>query len=292
MNLHKKTVAAVLLAAVVVHAYAFNSGFTLGLKANLTGSLTMPHITKADMDYLGGDGMRGSLGYITTGEADLTYIFDSIRYFYLQDNSIFGGLGWGCAFGLGQGFSGQISGQYNDTLKQKIDVFCRVHMTPVLTLTSGVRSYFLRNRLALGFNTGIRMPLDPQPIYELYTNLTPEQVEKLKKEGLDFSSETGTLLITQEQMKKINPVGFTFKGFIEYNQPFLSNMEIVLGGFLAYTIYKPKYVTMPQKLIDAAKAGGKLKNPPVEVDVVNHPINSFYMNSLDFGVTVGLTFKV
>lgn len=296
MNLYKKTVAAVLLAAVIIHAYAFDSGFTLGLKANLTGSLTRPKISKEDMDYLGGDGMRGSLGYVTTGEADVTYIFDSIRYFHLQDNSIFGGLGWGFALGLGQGFSGQISGQYNNDLNNKkgkrIDVFCRVHMTPVMTFTTGVRSYFLRNRLSLGFNTGIRMPLDPQPTYELYTNLTPEEVKELKKTGLDFSSETGTLLISNEQMKKINPIGFTFKGSIEYNQPFLSNMEIVLGGFLAYTVYKPKYLAMPQKLINAAKAGGEKKDPPVDVDVVNRPINSFYMNSLDFGVTVGLTFKV
>ena len=54
MHLHKKTVAVVLLATVVVHLYAFNSGFTLGLKANLTGSLTDPRISKKDMDYLGG----------------------------------------------------------------------------------------------------------------------------------------------------------------------------------------------------------------------------------------------
>lgn len=293
MRLHKKTVAVVLFAIAAIHLYAFNSGFTLGLKANLTGSLTDPRIKKKDMDYLGGDGMKGTLGYITTGEADLTYIFDSVRFFHLENNDVFGGLGLSFALGLGQGFSGQISGQYNDTLKKRIDVFCRVHMTPVMTFTTGVRSYFLRNRLALGMNTGIKMPLDPHPTYELYTNLTPGEVEALKNATggkLDFSSETGTLLITEKQMKKINPVGFTFKGFVEYNQPFLSNMEIVLGGFLAYTVYKPKYITMPQKLIDAAKAGGEAKG--ITVDVVNTPINSFYMNSLDFGVTVGLTFKV
>ena len=292
MHLHKKTVAVVLLATVVVHLYAFNSGFTLGLKANLTGSLTDPWINKKDMDYLGGDGMKGTLGYVTTGEADLTYIFDSIRYFRMQDNSIFGGMGWSFALGLGQGFSGQISGQYNAQLNdgkgKKIDVFCRIHMTPVITLTTGGRSYFLRNRLAVGFNTGIRMPLDPQPIYELYTNLSPEEVKKLKTAtggNVDFSNETGTLLISQELMKKINPVGFIFKGFIEYNQPFLSNMEIVFGGFLSYTIYKPKYITMPQKLVNAAK----YNNPSVDFD---KPINSFYMNSFDFGITIGLTFKV
>ena len=69
MRLHKKTVAVVLFAIAAIHLYAFNSGFTLGLKANLTGSLTDPRIKKKDMDYLGGDGMKGTLGYITTGEA-------------------------------------------------------------------------------------------------------------------------------------------------------------------------------------------------------------------------------
>ena len=291
MHLHKKTVAVVLIVAAAVHLSAFDSGFTLGLKANLTGSLTQPRISKADMAYLGGDGMSGSLGYVTTGEADLTYIFDSIRYFRLQDNSVFGGLGWGFALGLGQGFTGQISGQYDKTLGKKIDVFCRIHMTPVLTFTTGVRSYFLRNRLALGLNTGIRMPLDMQPIYEMYTNLTPKEVEEIKKETgkdgepIDFSNETGTLLITKEQMKKINPIGYIFKGYIEYNQPFLANMEIVLGAFLSYTIYKPKYITMPPKLIHAAEKQGA-KN------VTTTPIDSLYLNSFDFGVTVGLTFKV
>jgi len=292
MHLYKKTALLLLLTLSALPVYAFDSGFVLGVKANLTGSLTRPRINKADMDYLGGDGMRGTLGYVTTGEVDLTYLFDSVKYFNRQDNGTFGGLGLNFALGLGQGFSGQISGQHNDTLNKRIDVFCRVHMTPVLTFTSGLKSYFLQNRIALGVDTGIRMPLDPQPIYELYTNLTPDEVATLQKEGLDFSNETGTLLITEKQMKKINPVGFIFKGLVEYNQPFIDRMELLFGAFLSYTVYKPKYVTMPQKLIDAAKAGGKLKKPPVDVDVVNTPIKSFYMNSLDFGLTLGLTFKV
>lgn len=294
MYLHKKTVAVVLLATIVVHLYAFNSGFTLGLKANLTGSFTRPKINQTDMDLLGANRMDGSLGYITTGEVDLTYIFDSIRYFRMQDNSIFGGLGWSFALGLGQGFTGQISGQYDtDALKKQIDLFCRIHMTPVLTFTTGVRSYFLRNRLSLGGNIGIKLPLDPQPVYEVYTNLTPEEVNILKKATkgeVDFSNETGTLLITDEQMKKINPIGFIMKGYIEYNQPFLNNMEIVLGAFLSYAVYRPKYVTMPQKLITAAQANAIKENRTL--NLVDTPINSLYLNSLDFGVSIGLTFKV
>lgn len=292
MSLHKKLAVLIILAvSSALHLYAFDSGFRLSLRANLTGSLTRPKISKEDLAYLGGDGMQGMLGYVTTGEADLTYLFDSIRYFQCQDNSAFGGLGWCFALGLGQGFSGQISGQYNDAIKKRVNVFCRVHMAPVLTFGSGIRSYFLKNRLAIGGTVGIRMPLDPQPTYELYTNLTPKEVEDIKKatriggEPIDFSNETGTLQITEEQMKKINPVGYVFKGFIEYNQPFITNMEIVLGMFLSYTIYKPKYVTMPQKLVNAAERQGA-KN------ITRTPIKSFYMNSLDFGINVGLNFKV
>ncbi|MEL3906367.1 MAG: hypothetical protein P1P65_04990 [Treponema sp.] len=291
MKLYKRAALLMLTAVCIFPLHAFNSGLRLGLRANLTGSLTRPKISKADMAYLGGNGMKGMLGYVTTGEADLTYLFDSIKYFRCQDNEVFGGLGWSFALGLGQGFSGQVSGAYNETIHKQVNVFCRVHMTPVLTFGSGIRSYFLRNRLALGGTVGIRMPLDPQPIYEMYTNLTPKEVDQIKDatntDGapIDFGNETGTLQITEDQMRKINPVGYMFKGVIEYNQPFITNMEIVLGMFLSYTIYKPKYVTMPPKLIHAAEKQGA-KN------VTGTPINSFYMNSLDFGITVGLNFKV
>lgn len=296
MYKHKKHIAILFSAVFIFHAYAFNSGFTLGLKANLTGSLTRPKINEEDKALLGANRMDGSLGYITTGEAELTYLFDSIRYFRLQDNNVFGGLGWSFALGLGQGFAGQISGQLDkDVLNKQINIYCRIHMTPVLTFTTGLRSYFLRNRLSLGGNIGIKMPLDPQPVYELYTNLTPEEVNSLKKAtngGIDFSNETGTLLITDDQIKKINPFGFIMKGTIEYNQPFLTNMEIVLGAFLSYAVYRPKYVTMPQKLITAAHENAKRKDQHSKLNLLNTPINSLYLNSLDFGVTVGLTFKV
>lgn len=296
MYKHKKHIAILFSAVFIFHAYAFNSGFTLGLKANLTGSLTRPKINEEDKALLGANRMNGSLGYITTGEAELTYLFDSIRYFRLQDNNVFGGLGWSFALGLGQGFTGQISGQLDkDVLNKQIDIYCRIHMTPVLTFTTGLRSYFLRNRLSLVGNIGIKMPLDPQPVYELYTNLTPEEVNILKKAtkgAIDFSNETGTLLITNDQIKKINPVGFIMKGTIEYNQPFLTNMEIVLGAFLSYAVYRPKYVTMPQKLITAAHENAKRKDQHSKLNLLNTPINSLYLNSLDFGVTVGLTFKV
>lgn len=289
--MNKKFFLTCFLIFISLQCFAFKSGFTLGLKANFTGTLTHPLISKADMDYLGGDGMKGMLGYITTGDAELTYIFDSVRYFGYQDTSVFGGLGLAFNLGIGQGFSGQISGQNNDTVG-RIDVFCRVYMKPVLNTGASLKTLLFNNRLALGFGTGLNIPLDPHPTYELYTNLTKDEINKLKAVDLDFDSETGTLVITSEQMKKINPVGYNLRGFVEYNQPVISSMELTVGAFMSYTIYKPKYVTMPKKLIDAAKKGGLAKTPAVNVDIENTPINSFYMNSLNFGVSLGLLFKV
>ena len=62
-------------------AFAFEEGFTLGLKAIFSGSYTDPHINEADKEYLGAAFMRGMAGFIMNGEAELTYIFDSKRYF-------------------------------------------------------------------------------------------------------------------------------------------------------------------------------------------------------------------
>ncbi|MGP1439062.1 MAG: hypothetical protein ACTTKH_08335, partial [Treponema sp.] len=71
--------------------FAVDNGFTLGINVYPTAALTMPHISKEDMAYLGGNGMTGMLGYITTSSAELTYLFDSVRYFGYQDGSIFSG---------------------------------------------------------------------------------------------------------------------------------------------------------------------------------------------------------
>ncbi len=270
-------------------AFAFDSGFTLGVRANLAGSLTDPHISKEDRNYLGAEFMRGMLGFVVSGDVELTYIFDSKRYFNYTDNNIFGGLGWAFNLGIGQGFSGQISGSTNERIG-KIDVYCRVFMSPVLNFSTSLKTYFLKNRLALSFTVGGKMPMDPDPTYELYSNLTKKQLEDCEAEGLDFYPETGTLVVSEKMMKKINPIGALLKLGVEYNQPVIETMELTFGAFLQYYIYRPKYVIMPKKVVDAAVLNGQ-KNG-ITIDFENHPINSFYMNSFDFGLIVGLLFKV
>ncbi|UTY26746.1 hypothetical protein [Treponema denticola] len=261
-------------------AFAFEEGFTLGLRSNFSGSYTDPHINEADKQYLGAAFMRGMAGFIMNGEAELTYIFDSKRYFNYTNNNTFGGLGLAFNIGVGQGFSGQISGSNG------IEVYCRVYMTPVVTFGTSLKTMLLKNRLVLGFGIGGRLLADPQPTYELYTNLNKEQLENLAGEGFDFSPETGTLYIPESMMKKMNPLGLVLKTSIEYNQPVIARMDIMIGAYASYAVYKPGYVSLPRKLMENAKK----QNPQINFE--RDEIKSFYMNNLDFGISLGLLFKV
>ena len=278
---------------------AFEKGFTLGLKALFSGSYTDPHIGQADKEYLGAHFMRGMVGFVVSGEAELTYIFDAKRYFNYQTNNTFSGLGLSFNLGVGQGFSGQISGTQRQRFEingekylKDIEVYCRVYMTPVVTFGTAVKAMFFQNRFALGFGLGGKMLADPQPTYELYTNLTDEEVKYMYNngQGPDFSAETGTLYIPEAMMQKMNPLGLVLKTSLEYNQPVISRMDITIGAYMSYTVYKPGYVSLPKKIAKAAIENGKNNN--ISVDFERDKIKSFYMNNVDFGISLGLLFKV
>ena len=297
----KKIVFLVMFVFISFSAFAFNEGFTLGLRANFSGSYTDPYINEADKKYLGADFMHGMVGFIMNGDAELTYIFDSVRYFNYTNN-IFGGLGLAFNLGIGQGFSGQISGTKQQSFtgadgkpyKKDIEVYCRVYMTPVITFGTGLKTLLLKNRLVLGFGIGGKLLADPQPTYELYTNLNEEELKELKdsEAKIDFYPETGTLFIPQSMMKKMNPLGLLLKLSIEYNQPIISTMGLTMGGYLSYSIYKPGSVALPKKIEQAAIINGLTQNPQVHVNFGQDTIKSFFMNNLDFGISLGLLFKV
>ena len=273
-------------------AFSFEEGFTLGLRANFSGSYTNPSLNEADKGYLGASFMRGMVGFIMNGEAELTYIFDSKRYFHYTDNSIFGGLGLAFNLGVGQGFSGQISGQYNGIVGKDIEVYCRVYMTPVITFGTTVKAMLFKNRLVIGLGIGGKLLADPQPTYELYTNLTDEEADTLYNNGNgpDFYPETGTLYVPSAMMRKMNPLGFVFKTLIDYNVPLIEKMSVTMGSYVSYTIYKPRYVSLPKKIAKASVENGKLNG--VDVNFERDPIKSFFMNSFDFGISLGLLFKI
>ena len=292
IRLHKRAALTLLLVSAAMQIYAFDSGFTLGLKAFFSGSYTDPHIGQADKDYLGAQFMRGMVGFVMSGDAELTYIFDAKRYFNYQTSNTFSGLGLSFNLGVGQGFSGQISGQYNELVNKNIEVYCRVYMTPVVTFGTTVKALLFKNRLAVGLGLGGKMLADPQPTYELYTNLTDEEAEMLynKGKGPNFFPETGTLYIPESMTRKMNPLGFTLKAVIDYNIPLIEKMNVTMGSYASYTIYKPGYVSLPKKIAKAAIENGKLKG--IDVNFERDPIKSFFMNSLDFGISLGLLFRI
>lgn len=289
MKFKKLSILFIFIFFLSTNVHSFGTGFTLGITVYPAGTLTRPHINKKDMAYLGGNGMRGMLGYITTASAELTYLFDSIRYFGYSSKSIFSGLGLSGYVGVGQGFSGQIAGQSNEAVGN-IDVYTRVYMKVTMNMGTKLKTFLFNNRMSIDLGLGLNILLDPHPTYELFTNLSQENLEKLRSGvGIDFNSEVGSLLITDDMMKKMNPVGYVFHFGLEYYQPVSDYVQLTLGSFMSYTIYKPRYVVLPQKIEDAAKKGAQAEGR--ELDLTK-PINSFYMNSLNFGLSIGLLFEV
>lgn len=96
-------------------------------------------------------------------------------------------------------------------------------------------------------------------------------------------TEVGQIIVTQEMMKKMNPLMFSMKGMIEYNIPVLDTTDIVLGWYTRYNIYRPKYLTAPASLAKKAKDGG---------GDITQPFPDYWLNSLDFGLNLGFAFKL
>lgn len=253
----------------VFKAFSFDSGAVLGVKAFFNGSYTDPHVSKADLATMGASYLKGNTGFVMSGEADFTYIFDSVKYFKMKDKRIFSGLGVQGLLGIGQGFTGEISG------KEDIDIFVNVFYTPAITLGAGTKIYLFNSRMIVNFALGTRVIADPTPNYDMY-NSRPDILKDV--DGV------GTIIVTKDMMKKMNPFGAFIRFGAEYIQPVIKSMELTLGFFLSYVIYKPKYITMPPALIEAAKQA--------KFDPVNTPLKSLFLNSMDFGVSLGLNFKV
>ncbi len=247
--------------------FAFDEGLVLGMKARFAGSATDPHISSEELAMMKALYLKGNVGFIIHGGVDLTYIFNSEKYFGFEDNKIFGGLGAGGYLQIGQGFSGQVSGS------DAGDVFVNVFFTPVVHFGASLKTYLLSNRLVIGFDLGTRLIADPTPMYDMYTSV-PD----------DIPSEVGTIIVTQDMMEKMNPWGVEASASIEYIQPVFNTTELVLGGFISYCIYKPGYISMPPSLKKAAESQNFYPEKT--------PLDTFFLNSLDFGVTLGFNFKV
>lgn len=261
--------------------YSFEEGFIWGLRANFNGSLTLPSISQEDLNKMGAAYMKGAVGYTMDGEAELGYLFGAERWFGKEksDFSKFSGMSLYFSIGVGTGFSGMVSG--NTMGGATVNVFMNVNYKPVISFGIGSKLYLLESRMAIGLQLGCKVIADTSPEYLAYSDSDSTFASLTPPVTLP---EMGELIVTDFMKKNMNPVMFSMKLMLEYNQPINDRVEVVLGIYTRFNIYKPKYITMPTSLLGVIK--GIKSSFTAET-----PMPTYYINSLDFGITLGLQFR-
>ena len=263
--------------ACLAQLHVVEEGFLWTFRANFNGTATLPSIKTDDLDKLGAGYMKGLVGYTMDGEIEVGYLFGSERWFHMG-TGIFSGVSLFGSVGVGNGFSGQMAG--NTIEDVTVNVYVNVTYTPVITFGVGSKAYFLNSRLAAGLWLGGKMIASLSPEYLAYSD-APSLVK----------TEIGRITVTDFMMKNMNPLMFSMKTMFEYNQPLINHMEVTLGAYFRFNMWRPKYITMPEYLMtimNDALTNPKVGKPAFSTET---PLPSFYLNSLDFGVSVGLTFK-
>lgn len=261
--------------------YSFEEGFIWGLRANFNGSLTLPSISQEDLDKMGAASMKGAVGYTMDGEAELGYLFGAERWFGKEksDFSKFSGMSLYVSIGVGTGFSGMVSG--NTIGGATVNVFMNVNYKPVISFGIGSKLYLLESRMAIGLQLGGKLIADTSPEYLAYSDSDSTFASLTPPVTLP---EMGELIVTDFMKKNMNPVMFSIKLMLEYNQPINDRVEVVLGIYTRFNIYKPKYITMPTSLLGVIQG----IRPSFTAET---PMPTYYINSLDFGLTLGLQFR-
>ena len=277
----RKFLSVIISIIVSLNLYGFEEGFIWGLRANFNGSLTLPSISQEDLDKMGAASMKGAVGYTMDGEAELGYLFGAERWFGKEksDFSKFSGMSLYVSIGVGTGFSGMVSG--NTIGGATVNVFMNVNYKPVISFGIGSKLYLLESRMAIGLQLGCKVIADTSPEYLAYSDSDSTFASLTPPVTLP---EMGELIVTDFMKKNMNPVMFSMKLMLEYNQPINDRVEVVLGIYTRFNIYKPKYITMPTSLLGVIQG----IRPSFTAET---PMPTYYINSLDFGLTLGLQFR-
>ncbi len=267
---------ALLVCAAGVHA--LDAGWQLNVKGQGGGSLTVPSISAGDRNKLSANKLNGMLGYGFGGEVSVGYVWDSADAFCLGKDNVFSGIGLFGGIGISQGYAGQIAGSHVlvGGEERQVDVYMNIYYAPVVSFAVAGRTYFFDNRFMAGLSVGMKMIADPTPQYEMYST-----------DANAVPSEVGTILVDNDMMRSMNPFMATIKLELEYNVPIISNVGLILGGYGAFNIYSPGYITMPQTMINMMQGyqesqGMTVFNPKTT------KLSSYFINSFDFGVTLGI----
>ncbi|WP_455144970.1 hypothetical protein [Brachyspira pilosicoli] len=271
--MRKKLNFIIIFFVIALNLYSFDEGFVWGLRANFNGTATLPSISASDLDKIGAAYMKGSVGYTMDGEAELGYLFGSQKWFGGLDPAKFSGMSLYGSIGVGNGFAGQVAG--NTIGGVTVNMYINVNYAPVVSFGVGTKAYFLNSKLALGLQVGGKLIADLSPSYLAYAD---------DASILPSPFEVGEIIVTDFMIKNMNPLMLSIKFSLEYNQPVNDRVEVILGIYTRFNLYSPQYITMPDSLL-------KLMNTVRPNFTTDTKLPSYYINSLDFGLTLGLAFK-
>ncbi len=255
--------------------HGFESGFNLQLRSQFAGGLTLPKISDESLEYLNSraTGMTGNMSNLLMGgEVEVGYIFRSDDFFTFKKASPFSGAGVFLYLGFSQGNTSQIITA--EESGEEFDIFVSVDYLPVINFGVTGKAYFFDNKLSVGLSIGGRMIADMTPEYLCYST-EPDIID----------TEVGTVIVSEEIREKANPFMLSARLNFEYNIFILPTTELVLGAFVDYSFFKPKFLTIPPSLLDMALAD----NPDFDP---NREFPDYRLDSLEFGVTLGLAFKL
>ena len=255
--------------------YAFDSGFTLQLRAQFGGAYTMPEISEESLKYLNSRAteMAGGMSDLLLGaDAEVGYTFRSHEYFELSEDAFFSGLGAFVYLGFSQGNTSQrITAVENE---QDFDIYMSVNFLPIINFGLTGKTYFADNKLAVGLSAGGRLIADITPEYLCYSS-DPDIIP----------TEVGTVIISADMIRGVNPLMFSTKMDMEYNVIILPTTEMVLSAYAQYSFFRPNHLTIPPSLL--AMAVGD--NPDFDI---NREFPDYWLNGLDIGVNIGLAFRI
>ncbi len=274
----KKMLFILLLSTIVFSASAFEKGWVLDLRADFSGSLTLPSIPLEDLKELNplAKDMTGSLSsMLVGGQVAVGYIFDSKDIFpVLKEDSVFSGMAVKGYLAFGQGNTSQKIIAEDEDTGEALDIFIVVDYLPIINLGVETEALFFDNRLSIGLGVGARMIADFVPSYLAYST-SPIFAG-------DLTSEVGEIIVSEEMINSMNAFAFSSKLDLAYNIPLMPTTELVLGLFTQFNLYKPMALTVPASL---AEMGGLDSSKPL-------PSPNYWLNSLDFGATLGFLVKL
>ncbi len=281
----KNYIKKIILFLIIIHIstllFSIEKGWTLNVRADVGGTLSTPSVSDETLQYLNplATEMSGFLsGLLFGGEVSVGYVFDTSDVF---NSTAFTGI-------YVQGFAGVGMGNMSQKISAEqggipIDIYMIVDYSPVVNFGVKAHGLFFDNKLYAGIGIGGKALLDYTPQYTLYSS-EPSVVE----------TEVGIVSVSDELLEKMNPLAFSTRVEFGYIIPMIPTMDFLIGFYTQLNLYRPGYISMPPSLEESAQTNrpGADEIPPSPLLDFTQPFDDYWLNSVDFGINLGIAFKL